>query len=438
MDRFLAPEAVGLRQVPFTVLYAITWLLTFLVPGGPVQAGAATWFGMWLGLLLVLAVQNAGVLIPWARVADTWQSVLPLAQMGALVALQDGSGAAVTAADALLVLPAATLGLRGSWSAVVLAVAAATGVQVATALAAPEAAVDLLVPRTVVMPLVALVVALGSAGVARLVRDRQAQPAGQTQYDLIAMLSHELRSPLTSVLGYAQLLDTDTLTPEQHRYVGVIERNGRRLLHLTDELMVSARFAAGQLDVHPRDVDLARVVRARAEELGPAVDAAGLTLTVTTPDTTTDLRTDPDAHPGTDPATVPGDPELLAQMVDTLVSHALRHTPRGGAVTLRVDVQDDHGPGGPRPPTGATDGPAGRRVLLEVSDTGTGLHPDELARLTTRPHGPDGAPRRPREIALGLPVAQAIVDAHGGTLDVQSTAGEGTRVTVTLPSSAPR
>ncbi len=405
VERLFAPDAVGLRQVAFTVVYSMSWVLVPLLAARSAWGGTTAWFEMWLGLVLALGAQAAGVLVPWDRIGTAWQSVLPLVQMGALVALHHGSGAALTHLDALLLLPVLSLGLQATWSAVVLATAGAAGVQVALAFGEPEVVAELLVPRTAVVPVVALVVALGTAGVARRLRARTTGVPGALQDQLIGTVGHELRSPLTSVLGYAQLLGADSLTVEQHGYVAVIERNGRRLLRLINELMLSAQLATGELSITRKEADLAWVSRTCGDELRPTARAAGLSLTVVAPE----------------PVPVSGDPELLAQVITSLLDNAIKLTPRGGAVTVRVGPADE----------------TTQEAVVEVVDTGAGLGPDELGRLVGRPYRARGAAgRQARGIGFGLPVAQAIVDAHGGTLGVDSTPGKGTRVTVTLPAGS--
>ncbi|PUB26136.1 phospho-acceptor domain-containing protein [Promicromonospora sp. AC04] len=232
-----------------------------------------------------------------------------------------------------------------------------------------------------------------------------AETTGSPPDGLIGMVGHDLRSPLTSVLGYAQLLGADSLTAEQQGYVAVIERNGRRLLRLINELVLGAHLAAGELTITRREADLARVARTCGDELGPTARAAGLSLTVAAPEK----------------VAVSGDPELLAQVVTSLLDNAIRLTPRGGAVTVGVGPVDE----------------TTREAVIEVVDTGAGLGPDALGRLAKRPYRARGfAGWQVREIGFGLPLAQAIVDAHGGTLGVESTLGEGTRVTVTVPAGS--
>ncbi|GAB4085449.1 hypothetical protein GCM10028784_20790 [Myceligenerans cantabricum] len=227
---------------------------------------------------------------------------------------------------------------------------------------------------------------------------------GSGDDEFIATVGHDLRSPLTPVLGYAQLLAAGPLTDEQRRYVEVIERNGRRLLRLIDELVVSMEISAGRLDVARRDVDLARVVRTCCVGLDQAARAAGVSLTVTAPG----------------PAPVQGDQGLLAQVVESLVGRAIKLTPRGGAVTVRAGGRD----GAPE-------------AVLEVADTGPGLGPGELARLEeTFGRTRDAAGRPAGGVGFGLPVAHAVVEAHGGTLGVDSAPDQGTTVTVTVPTGS--
>ncbi|WP_036961913.1 sensor histidine kinase, partial [Promicromonospora kroppenstedtii] len=94
----------------------------------------------------------------------------------------------------------------------------------------------------------------------------------------LGVVGHELRSPLTAVIGYAQLLGISSLNDEQRRHVEVIERNGRRMLRLVDELMLSARLAAGTFDLDRADTDLAALAGTCVTDLTPTARAAGLTL----------------------------------------------------------------------------------------------------------------------------------------------------------------
>ncbi|RPF21581.1 sensor histidine kinase [Myceligenerans xiligouense] len=229
--------------------------------------------------------------------------------------------------------------------------------------------------------------------------------------ELIGEVGHELRSPLTSVLGYAQLLGAQELTEEQRRCVEAIERGGRRLLRTVNELLVSAELSVGKAGPAGRrdgwkQVDLTEQARRCRDEFAPASRAAGVSLTVT----------------ASEPVPVSGEPELLAQALESLLSQAMRATPRGGTVSVRVGLREG----------------APREAVVEVVDTGAGLGPEELGLLDERLRraGSDGVPRA-FGVGLGLPVVRAVVEVHGGALDVDSAPGEGTRVTVTLPAGSP-
>ncbi|MDC7123033.1 ATP-binding protein [Cellulomonas fimi] len=229
--------------------------------------------------------------------------------------------------------------------------------------------------------------------------------ASRLKDEFVSLVSHELRTPLTSVLGYLELLldGTDELTEEQRSYLTVIERNARRQLRLVGDLLLTAQVDAGTFAISPRGIDLADVVTGSVASLGPVAEQAGIRLTTSI-----------------EPAPVTADPGRLSQVVDNLVSNAVKFTPAGGEVHLSV---------GPTPDGGAA---------LSVRDTGIGIAPDELSRLTTRFFRATSATRRAIPgVGLGLAIARAVVDAHGGLLDIESTLGEGTTFVVTLPAAPP-
>ncbi len=229
--------------------------------------------------------------------------------------------------------------------------------------------------------------------------------ASRLKDEFVSLVSHELRTPLTSVLGYLELLldGTDDLTEEQRSYLTVIERNARRQLRLVGDLLLTAQVDAGTFAISPRPIDLADVVRGSATSMGPVAEQAGVALTTSIT-----------------PAPVVADPGRLAQVVDNLVSNAVKFTPAGGQVHLEVGPTVDGG------------------ASLAVRDSGIGIAPDELQDLTKRFFRATSATRRAIPgVGLGLAIARAVVDAHGGVLDVESTLGEGTTFVVTLPAAPP-
>lgn len=234
----------------------------------------------------------------------------------------------------------------------------------------------------------------------------QQHEAARLQDEFIGLVSHELRTPLTGILGYLELLrmSPDPLTDDQRADLDVIERNARRLLRLVNDLLLSVQLSAGTFNLVAESTDLADVARQSALTLAPAAEAGGVELVVDAPD----------------PVPLYADPVRLTQVVENLLSNAVKFTPEGGTVTVRT-----------RP------GPAeeGSHVgIVEVSDTGIGIGPAEIGKLTERFFRTKSAhDRRIRGIGLGLPIAQAIVEAHKGRVDVKSVLGSGTTFTVTIP-----
>lgn len=226
----------------------------------------------------------------------------------------------------------------------------------------------------------------------------------------VSLVSHELRTPLTAALGYLELLrdGDDPLTDAQRGYLTIIERNARRQLRLVSDLLLTAQVEAGMFQVSPAPVDLADVVHASVASAAHAARTADITLVEQVA-----------------PTPVVADATRVAQVLDNLVTNALKFTPRGGTVVVSVEPGplDDSGRAG---------------AVLEVSDSGVGIAPDEIAHLTERFFRSAAAQRGSVPgVGLGLSIAKAVVDAHGGTLEVSSALGEGTTMTVRLPAQPP-
>jgi signal transduction histidine kinase len=226
----------------------------------------------------------------------------------------------------------------------------------------------------------------------------------ETKEEFFATLSHELRSPLTSVREAAQLLGDEVagpLTPKQARLVEIVQGSVNRLLRLTNQMLEMSRLRAGALPLSRTAFDLTRVVGRALDELRPQADEARVTLEREQPPTPLDFV---------------GDEERLLQVVVNLVANAIRFTPARGRVTVRlVD--------------------AGPEIELQVEDTGVGIpavalpHIFESYRQAHRDRGGTG---------LGLAIVRGIVQAHGGRVTVESHEGKGSRFTVLLPRGAPR
>ncbi|MEU2351136.1 ATP-binding protein [Modestobacter sp. NPDC049651] len=234
----------------------------------------------------------------------------------------------------------------------------------------------------------------------------------------VSLISHELRTPLSSILGYLELVlddDEQPLTDEQRQYLTTVERNAQRLLRLVGDLLFTAQVDAGKFTFQSADVDLAAVVRAAEETARVTAAARGVTVAVEVPDGGLVVR---------------GDALRLGQACDNLVSNAVKFTPDGGSVALRLRP-------GRRDESGAVhedDGPGTPVALLSVADTGIGIPAGEQGRLFTSFFRASTARRNAVPgVGLGLTITKAITTAHGGTLDVTSAEGRGTTFTLALP-----
>jgi signal transduction histidine kinase len=219
--------------------------------------------------------------------------------------------------------------------------------------------------------------------------------------EFFALVSHELRTPLTSIIGYLELVldDDDQLSPDARRFLEVVERNAKRLLRLVGDMLFVAQVEAGRLTLESGPVDVELVAADAVEAARPAAERAGVSIAL---------------HPAT-VRPVAGDRDRLGQMLDNLISNALKFTPDGG----RVDV-------------GLED--AGDGCVLRISDTGMGIPGSEQQRLFERFFRASSATSRAVPGAgLGLTIVKTIVEAHGGTVGLTSREGEGTSVRVELP-----
>jgi len=226
--------------------------------------------------------------------------------------------------------------------------------------------------------------------------------ADRMKDEFVALISHDLRTPLTSIMGYVELaLDDDgesELDPERRTYLEVVARSSQRLLRLVDDLLFVARLQSGRLDLTPSRLDLNEVARQAAEEARGRADAKDLELVV-------------DAN-GAVP--VEADRGRVFQLLDNLISNAVKFTPDGGTIEIRV-----RGNGG---------------ALLEVCDTGIGFTAAEAERVFERFYRTDRAvERQVPGTGLGLFIAAAIADAHGGRISAHPREGGGAVFRVELP-----
>ncbi|HEX8344051.1 MAG TPA: GAF domain-containing sensor histidine kinase [Actinoplanes sp.] len=220
--------------------------------------------------------------------------------------------------------------------------------------------------------------------------------AAQREEDLVATISHELRTPVASIQGYLEMLaEHDDLAP-YHRLIEAITRNGHRLVTMVDHLLAGTRPAGAALALHTATIDLATVADAAVAACRPLAARQDVKLI---------MRTD-----GT--ATAQADLTRLAHAVEQLVRNAVQFTRVGGAVTVTVTAD-------PRP-------------AITVTDTGIGIPADELPHVFVRFYrGHHARSQAVAGVGLGLTIARTIITAHQGTVQLTSTS-DGTTAHVTL------
>jgi signal transduction histidine kinase len=222
----------------------------------------------------------------------------------------------------------------------------------------------------------------------------------QLKDEFISLVSHELRTPLTSIRGYLELLlDDGRLDAEQQSFLGIIDRNSNRLLSLVSDLLLLTQIEAGELAFELEPVDLEEVVQECIEAAAPAAEASGIELGASTEHL---------------PA-FRGHRVRLVQVLDNLISNGLKFTPHGGRVEVRLS---------------AVDGAA----VIEVEDTGFGIAESEQEQLFERFFRSAQATQNAIPgTGLGLTISKAIVERHGGQIELESSEGVGTIVRVRLP-----
>jgi signal transduction histidine kinase len=225
--------------------------------------------------------------------------------------------------------------------------------------------------------------------------------------DFVSLVSHELRTPLTSIRGYVELLleeEGELTQDQQRRFLLIVDRNSQRLLGLVSDLLFLAQIEAGKLAIEVGTVQLDELVEECIEASAPVADTKGV-----------DLNVSADRLPE-----MQGDATRLAQALDNLVSNALKFTPTGGRVDVRLKAEKDV-------------------AVLEVEDTGLGIPADEQHHLFERFFRSSRATENAIPgTGLGLTITKAIVERHGGRIELESTENAGTTVRVELPMSSER
>jgi PAS domain S-box-containing protein len=254
---------------------------------------------------------------------------------------------------------------------------------------------------------------------------RQAEEADRLKDEFLATLSHELRTPLTSILGWATLIrngEVDRAT-NLERALEIIERNARSQARLIDDLLDVSRIITGNLQLDVRPLNVAPIMETAIDALRPAADAKGIHIEIAL-----DSKS----------CLVSGDPNRLRQVIWNLLMNAIKFTPRGGRVSLRLECFP--GNAGILPASSSPPSPTGSHVRLIVSDTGDGISPEFLPYVFHRFRQEEGyISRKAGGLGLGLAVVRHLVELHGGAVSAESPGpGQGSIFTVELPLATDR
>jgi signal transduction histidine kinase len=218
--------------------------------------------------------------------------------------------------------------------------------------------------------------------------------------EVLGLVAHDLRNPLNLIVTTADLLLEENIEPARRReLLEITVRAGKQMNRLIGDLLDTVRLQAGKFSLDLEDVPVATIFRQTVETLRPAAEKRGVRFDTIPPD---------------DGVVVRADPLRVSQLVGNVVGNAIKFTPPNGSVTLKAE-------------------PNGKQVVIEVTDTGPGIGPDEI------PHLFDNfwqARRNDhRGVGLGLAIAKGVVEAHGGSIWVKSAVGVGSTFFFTLPKA---
>jgi two-component system cell cycle sensor histidine kinase PleC len=230
--------------------------------------------------------------------------------------------------------------------------------------------------------------------------------ASKVKSAFIANMSHELRTPLNTIIGFAKLLGEQQKRRHQDgqivEYADLIRDAATHLLAVINDILDISKLQSGKYTVDSKEVDLDEVLQLSLAALQPAATARGILM---------------ESKLNAALPCVRGDAGKLRQVFSNLISNAIKFTPAGGSVTLAAQGLEDGG------------------VSVRICDTGVGMTKAEVAlALTPFAQVDAGLSRWQEGAGLGLPIAKALVQLHGGTLEINSAKSMGTEVLITLPS----
>jgi signal transduction histidine kinase len=407
--------------LPFTAIAVATAYALLFVPPGHLDFGQASAAGVLAVALLALGLSSTN----FPRTASVG---IPVGYIALVALLREAAGGSSSGFGGLLLLPvlwlAVTAGRRelgliltamavaqlvplafigaprypeSGWRGafVLTTVAAITGLMVQRLVADARRRTELLQERTD---------ALAGASERLAEQNERLLALDLLKDEFVATASHELRTPLTSLSGYLEMsLDPaeGPLTPTREAHLRIAARNAERLTALVDQLLFLARADSHPLQLDPQPVELGEILDEAAETAGPAARAKSIALQIEA-----------------EPLGAVADRPQLVRIVDNLVTNAVKFTPDGGTVRLAARSE-------------------GARAIVEVTDTGVGVPSSELPDLFNRFfRGRNAIEEAIPGSGLGLAISQVIAEAHGSTIEVESTPGAGSTFRLALPRAA--
>ena len=235
----------------------------------------------------------------------------------------------------------------------------------------------------------------------------QLYEANRLKSDFLANMSHELRTPLNSIIGFSEVLQgIDSLTDKQRRYASNIQKSGRLLLEMINDILDLAKVEAGKMEVKRSEFDLGKLISAQCDMIHSLSEDKNISLSVQVPDKL------PKAYQ---------DPNKLGQILNNLLSNAIKFTPEGGMITVAVSDLEDG------------------RFRLQISDTGVGIAEDDQSiifqkfRQSNKVLDGEGLTRQFAGTGLGLSIVRELAKLLGGEVDFESELGRGSSFWTILP-----
>ncbi len=239
-----------------------------------------------------------------------------------------------------------------------------------------------------------------------LIARDEARAADRAKSGFLAAMSHELRTPLNAIIGFSDIIKDERLGPvgstKYRDYAEDINESGQHLLGLINDILDLSKIESGTDELHEDKIEIPEVIRSAVKLVGQRAEQDGIKLELDLPDQLPALR---------------ADERKLKQILVNLLSNAVKFTDAGGEVTLRAWCRMDSG------------------YVFQIVDTGIGIAPEDIPKALSRfGQVEDVLTRQHEGTGLGLPLTKALVEQHGGSLDLQSEVGVGTTITVRFPA----